>query len=287
MSAAMSAAMVKMGIYGILLLTLRLLPGGPRWWSIVLVALGAGSALYGILQASVQADLKKLLAYSTTENIGLITTAIGVGTAPARAPARTPLPTSPSSQPCCWPSAMPRSSPSSSSAPARCCTRPVSATSTCSVALPPACRGRRRPSGSAPSGPLRCRSPPASSRSGRCCSRSSMWTPGPTACSPSSSRSRWASSPSPSGSGCSPSSRPTASASSPVRGHRQQPRPTRPGRRCAQPWCSGPSSSSGSDWCPARCRRPLPVRCRPGECPPPEAPACCSVPSTWSSTPSR
>ena len=79
MSAAMSAAMVKMGIYGFLLLTLRLLPSGPRWWPIVLIALGAGSALYGILQASVQADLKKLLAYSTTENIGLITTAIGVG----------------------------------------------------------------------------------------------------------------------------------------------------------------------------------------------------------------
>jgi formate hydrogenlyase subunit 3/multisubunit Na+/H+ antiporter MnhD subunit len=79
MSAAMSAAMVKMGIYGLLLVTLRLLPNGPRWWSIVLVALGAVSALYGILQASVQADLKQLLAYSTTENIGLITTAIGVG----------------------------------------------------------------------------------------------------------------------------------------------------------------------------------------------------------------
>lgn len=79
MSAAMSAAMVKMGVYGVLLLTLRLLPDGPRWWAIVLIALGAGSALYGILQASVQADLKKLLAYSTTENVGLITTAIGVG----------------------------------------------------------------------------------------------------------------------------------------------------------------------------------------------------------------
>ena len=79
MSAAMSAAMVKMGVYGILLLTLRLLPDGPRWWSILLVAVGAGSALYGILQASVQADLKKLLAYSTSENVGLITTAIGVG----------------------------------------------------------------------------------------------------------------------------------------------------------------------------------------------------------------
>jgi formate hydrogenlyase subunit 3/multisubunit Na+/H+ antiporter MnhD subunit len=79
MSAAMSAAMVKMGVYGLLLLTLRLLPSGPRWWSVVLIALGAVSALYGILQASVQADLKKLLAYSTTENVGLITTAIGVG----------------------------------------------------------------------------------------------------------------------------------------------------------------------------------------------------------------
>jgi formate hydrogenlyase subunit 3/multisubunit Na+/H+ antiporter MnhD subunit len=79
MSAAMSAAMVKMGIYGILLLTVRLLPDGPRWWSILLVAVGAGSAVYGILQASVQADLKKLLAYSTTENVGLITTAIGAG----------------------------------------------------------------------------------------------------------------------------------------------------------------------------------------------------------------
>ena len=78
-SAAMSAAMVKMGVYGILLVVLRLLPMGPRWWAIVLVVLGAASALYGILQAAVQSDLKRLLAYSTTENIGLIVTAIGVG----------------------------------------------------------------------------------------------------------------------------------------------------------------------------------------------------------------
>lgn len=78
-SAAMSAAMVKMGPYGILLVTLRLLPSGPSWWAVVLVALGAISALYGILQASVQSDLKRLLAYSTTENVGLITTAIGIG----------------------------------------------------------------------------------------------------------------------------------------------------------------------------------------------------------------
>ncbi|PKQ31121.1 MAG: hydrogenase 4 subunit B [Actinobacteria bacterium HGW-Actinobacteria-2] len=78
-SAAMSAAMVKMGVYGILLVTLRLLPYGPSWWALVLVFIGAISALYGILQASVQSDLKRLLAYSTTENVGLIVTAIGAG----------------------------------------------------------------------------------------------------------------------------------------------------------------------------------------------------------------
>ena len=77
-SAAMSAAMVKMGVYGILL-TLGLLPGGPSWWAVGLLALGCVSALYGILQASVNSDLKRLLAYSTSENVGLIVTAIGVG----------------------------------------------------------------------------------------------------------------------------------------------------------------------------------------------------------------
>lgn len=79
MSAAMSAAMVKMGVYGMLLLMLRLVPGAPLGWALALVIVGAGSALYGILQASVQADLKRLLAYSTTENVGLIVTALGVG----------------------------------------------------------------------------------------------------------------------------------------------------------------------------------------------------------------
>ncbi len=76
-SAAMSAAMVKMGIYGILLVVVRFFPGGPDWWGIVLLVLGGGSAVYGILQASVSSDLKVLLAYSTTENVGLIVLAIG------------------------------------------------------------------------------------------------------------------------------------------------------------------------------------------------------------------
>lgn len=77
-SAVMSAAMVKMGIYGVLLVVLRLLPGGPGWWGVLLLTLGALSALYGILQASVANDLKRLLAYSTTENVGLIITAVAI-----------------------------------------------------------------------------------------------------------------------------------------------------------------------------------------------------------------
>jgi formate hydrogenlyase subunit 3/multisubunit Na+/H+ antiporter MnhD subunit len=77
-SAAMSAAMVKMGVYGVLLVLLRLLPAGPSWWAVLLLALALGSALYGILQASVASDLKVLLAHSTTENVGLILTAVAV-----------------------------------------------------------------------------------------------------------------------------------------------------------------------------------------------------------------
>ncbi|MEP6797680.1 MAG: proton-conducting transporter membrane subunit [Lapillicoccus sp.] len=77
-SAVMSAAMVKMGVYGVILTTTRLLPGGPRWWGLVLLVLALPSALYGILQASVTSDLKRLLAYSTTENVGLILSAVAV-----------------------------------------------------------------------------------------------------------------------------------------------------------------------------------------------------------------
>ncbi|MBF4766247.1 hydrogenase 4 subunit B [Nocardioides agariphilus] len=76
-SAVMSAAMVKMGVYGVLLVSIRLMPGGPAWWGAVVVGLGAVSAVYGILQASVASDLKRLLGYSTTENIGLIFLALG------------------------------------------------------------------------------------------------------------------------------------------------------------------------------------------------------------------
>jgi hydrogenase-4 component B len=76
-SALMSAAMVNMGIYGIIRIDLQLLGPGPHWWGLTLMIFGAMSAVFGVLQASVATDLKRLLAYSTTENMGLITLALG------------------------------------------------------------------------------------------------------------------------------------------------------------------------------------------------------------------
>jgi len=79
-SALMSAAMVNLGVYGICRFDLQLLGPGPRWWGLVLMVVGGVSALYGVVQASVATDLKRLLAYSTTENLGLITLALGAAT---------------------------------------------------------------------------------------------------------------------------------------------------------------------------------------------------------------
>ncbi len=76
-SALMSAAMVKLGIYGLLRVGFDLLGGGPRWWWLVVAALGGLSALYGIVQAVVATDIKRLLAFSTSENVGLILLGVG------------------------------------------------------------------------------------------------------------------------------------------------------------------------------------------------------------------
>ncbi|MPZ85314.1 MAG: hydrogenase 4 subunit B [Actinophytocola sp.] len=78
-SALMSAAMVTLGVYGIVRVGFDLLGGGPRWWWLLVLALGALSAVYGILQAAMSTDLKRLLGQSTTENMGLVL--VGVGAA--------------------------------------------------------------------------------------------------------------------------------------------------------------------------------------------------------------
>jgi hydrogenase-4 component B len=79
-SALMSAAMVNLGVYGIVRFDLQLLGPGPRWWGLILLIVGGASAVYGVLQASVATDLKRLLAYSTTENMGLVVLALGAAT---------------------------------------------------------------------------------------------------------------------------------------------------------------------------------------------------------------
>jgi len=78
-SALMSGVMIKMGIYGILRV-LSMLAAPPGWFGWALIAVGAASGLYGVLFSLVQRDLKRLLAYSTVENAGIIISAIGLGT---------------------------------------------------------------------------------------------------------------------------------------------------------------------------------------------------------------
>ncbi|MDR3648743.1 MAG: proton-conducting transporter membrane subunit [Acidimicrobiales bacterium] len=76
-SALMSGAMVALGVYGIVLVGDDLLGGGPVWWWLVVLGLGGASALFGSLHAASSTDLKRLLAYSTTDNIGLALLALG------------------------------------------------------------------------------------------------------------------------------------------------------------------------------------------------------------------
>jgi formate hydrogenlyase subunit 3/multisubunit Na+/H+ antiporter MnhD subunit len=76
-SALMSAAMVNLGIYGIVRVGDTLLGGGPAWWWLLVMALGGLSALFGALHSSTSTDIKRLLAYSTTDNVGLILLGVG------------------------------------------------------------------------------------------------------------------------------------------------------------------------------------------------------------------
>ena len=77
-SAVMSGVMIKMGIYG-LLRTLTFLGPPPAWWGWVLIGVGLTSGVFGVLMALAQHDLKRLLAYHSVENIGIIALGLGVG----------------------------------------------------------------------------------------------------------------------------------------------------------------------------------------------------------------
>jgi hydrogenase-4 component B len=77
-SALMSGVMLKTAIYGVLRVTFDLLGEPVWWWGLVPLTLGLATALYGVIFAAVQTDMKRLLAYSSIENIGILFTGIGL-----------------------------------------------------------------------------------------------------------------------------------------------------------------------------------------------------------------
>jgi hydrogenase-4 component B len=71
-SALMSAVMIKTAIYGLLRVSYDFLGGGPAWWGAVVLGVGVISALLGILFGLVENDMKRFLAFSSAENMGII-----------------------------------------------------------------------------------------------------------------------------------------------------------------------------------------------------------------------
>jgi hydrogenase-4 component B len=80
-SALMSGVMTKVAIYGFIRIVFDLV-GEPVWWtSLIVLALAAATAVIGILSALMQNDLKRLLAYSTVENVGIVFIGLGLALA--------------------------------------------------------------------------------------------------------------------------------------------------------------------------------------------------------------
>src|SRR5205814_131734 len=78
-SALMSGVMIKLGVYGLLRASFDWLGAGPPWWGVAVLIVGAVSSVIGVLYALVEHDLKKLLAFHSIENIGIILIGIGAG----------------------------------------------------------------------------------------------------------------------------------------------------------------------------------------------------------------
>ena len=77
-SALMSGVMLKTAIYGMLRITFDLLGHPLWWWGLLPLGLGLLTALFGVVFAAAQTDMKRLLAYSSIENIGILFTGIGL-----------------------------------------------------------------------------------------------------------------------------------------------------------------------------------------------------------------
>jgi len=77
-SALMSGVMLKTAIYGMLRVSFDLLGDPLWWWGLILLGLGLATAIFGVVFAAVQSDMKRLLAYSSVENVGVLFTGIGL-----------------------------------------------------------------------------------------------------------------------------------------------------------------------------------------------------------------
>ena len=80
-SALMSGAMTKVAVYAFIRIVFQLAGPPAWWWGLVVLALGGVSVVLGVLQALMETDIKRLLAYSTIENIGLIFASLGLALA--------------------------------------------------------------------------------------------------------------------------------------------------------------------------------------------------------------
>ena len=76
-SALMSSVLIKTGIYGMTRVFFDFLGVPPEWWGVTVLALGTISAVLGVLYALMEHDLKRLLAYHSIENIGIILMGLG------------------------------------------------------------------------------------------------------------------------------------------------------------------------------------------------------------------
>jgi len=80
-SGLMSGVMTKVAVYGFVRIVFDLLPEPVWWWSMVVLLVGGPTATLGVLYALMQRDIKRVLAYSTIENIGIIFTGLGLALA--------------------------------------------------------------------------------------------------------------------------------------------------------------------------------------------------------------
>lgn len=80
-SALMSGVMTKVAVYGFVRIVFDLLGPTGWWWSFPVLAIGGATAVLGVLHALMESDLKRVLAYSTIENIGLIFVGLGLALA--------------------------------------------------------------------------------------------------------------------------------------------------------------------------------------------------------------